>query len=100
MIKEAIGLISVATRAKNIITGIKHTPDNNTFVYPNPAQNELTVSQIAVANSKVSVYSAVGQKLIEKTATGNQAKFDVSSLRKGLYFVRFSDGSSQKFIKD
>jgi hypothetical protein len=69
-------------------------------LYPNPAQNELTVSQIAVANSKVSVYNAVGQKLMEKTATGNQAKFDVANLRKGMYFVRFSDGSSQKFIKE
>jgi len=32
-------------------------------------------------------------------AIGNIAKFDVSSLRKGMYFVRLSDGSSQKFIK-
>ncbi len=69
-------------------------------LYPNPAQNELTVSKITVANSKVSVYSAVGQKLMEKTSIGNQIKFDVSSLRKGMYFVRFSDGSSQKFIKE
>ena len=68
-------------------------------LYPNPAQNELTVRNIANANSKVSVYNAVGQKLIERTANGTQAKFDVSNLRKGMYFVRFSDGTSQKFIK-
>ena len=68
-------------------------------LYPNPVQTELIVSKIAVANSKVSVYNAVGQKLIERTANGNQAKFDVSNLRKGMYFVRFSDGSSEKFLK-
>jgi len=69
-------------------------------LYPNPVQTELTVSKIATANSKVSVYNALGQKLIEKTANGTQAKFDVANLRKGMYFVRFSDGSSEKFIKE
>ena len=68
-------------------------------LYPNPVQSELTVSQIAKANSGVSIYNTVGEKLIEKTANGTQAKFDVSNLRKGIYFVRFTDGSSQKFIK-
>jgi hypothetical protein len=72
---------------------------NKVKLYPNPVQNELIVSKIAVANSKVSVYNAVGQKLIEKTANGTQAKFDVANLRKGMYFVRFSDGTSEKFIK-
>ena len=69
-------------------------------LYPNPVQTELTISKIAVANSRVSVYNAVGQKLMEKTAIGTQAKFDVANLRKGMYFVRFNDGSSQKFIKN
>jgi hypothetical protein len=69
-------------------------------LYPNPVQTELIVSKIAIANSKVSVYNALGQKLVEKTANGTQAKFDVANLRKGMYFVRFSDGSSEKFIKE
>ena len=73
---------------------------NKVQLWPNPVQKELTVSKIAVANSKVSVYNAVGQKLIEKTANGTQAKFNVANLRKGMYFVRFSDGSSEKFIKE
>jgi uncharacterized protein YjdB len=68
-------------------------------LYPNPVQNELTVSKISVANSKVSVYNAIGQKMIEKTANGTVAKFDVTNFRKGMYFVRFSDGTSEKFIK-
>ncbi len=68
-------------------------------LFPNPVQTELTVSQIAVANSKVSVYNTLGQKLMEKTANGTQAKFDVANLRKGMYFVRFSNGTSEKFIK-
>jgi hypothetical protein len=41
----------------------------------------------------------VGQKLMEKTANGTVAKFDVANLRKGMYFVRFTDGTSEKFVK-
>jgi len=83
-----------------LITSVRTLSNvNKVKLYPNPVQNELTVSKIAVANSKVSVYNAVGQRLMEKTANGTQAKFDVANLRKGMYFVRFTDGSSQKFIK-
>jgi len=72
---------------------------NKVELYPNPVQSELTIRNIGVANSKVSVYNSLGQKLMEKTANGTIAKFDVASLRKGMYFVRFSDGTSEKFTK-
>ncbi len=72
---------------------------NKVKLYPNPVQTELTVSRIASANSKILIYNVVGEKLIEKTAIGTQVKFDVSNLRKGIYFARFADGNSMKFIK-
>jgi hypothetical protein len=68
-------------------------------LYPNPVQTELTISKIAVANSKVAIYNSLGQKLMEKVATGNIAKFDVANLRKGMYFVKLSDGTTQKFMR-
>lgn len=67
-------------------------------LYPNPVVNELNVS-LAKANTRVAIYNSVGQKLIEKLATGNMAKFNVSNLPKGIYFVRLNDGTSEKFIK-
>jgi hypothetical protein len=90
----------LATNADLGLVGVKSLSNvNKVKLYPNPAQTELTISKIAVANSKVSVYNAVGQKLMEKTANGNMVKFDVAILRKGMYFVRFSDGTSEKFLK-
>jgi aryl-alcohol dehydrogenase-like predicted oxidoreductase len=68
-------------------------------LYPNPVQTELTVSGITLANSFVAIYNTVGQKQIEQKASGNQVKFDVSNFRTGIYFVRFADGSSEKFIR-
>jgi hypothetical protein len=97
---DSVTLVSVAD-LNLVSTSIAKTKKEAGFkVYPNPVQNELTISKMAQPNSKVSIYNAIGQKLIEKTANGYQTKFDVSNLRKGIYFVRFSDGSSQKFIKE
>ena len=73
---------------------------NTIKIYPNPvgAENELTVSLVK-ENVKVAIYNTLGQKLMEKVANGNLVKFDVGNLRKGMYIVKLSDGTSQKFIR-
>ncbi len=89
---KAIGLL--------LISSISASSDNNKVqLFPNPVHTELTVSNIESVNSWVSIYTVAGKKLIEKKAIGTQAKFDVSNLPKGTYFVKFIDGSSAKFIK-
>lgn len=69
-------------------------------VYPNPVGDGNTLFvELSAINSKVAIYNSVGQKLMEKTATSNLVKFDVSALRQGLYFVKTGDGAIKKFIK-
>jgi len=96
---DSIGMYSVADLAL-IGTSAKSISASSMKVYPNPvgADNQLYVNTASV-NAKVAIYNALGQKMMEKVSTGNLAKFDVSSLTKGMYFVRLSDGTSQKFIK-
>ena len=81
-------------------TNVLSVNENSMRVYPNPigAENKLNVS-LTTTNTKVIIYNALGQSVMEKVAYGNVAKFDVSSLRKGMYFIRLSDGTTQKFIK-
>jgi len=67
-------------------------------VYPNPVANTLVV-ELSAVNAKVAIYNALGQRLMEKTSKGNRITIDVSSLRKGMYFVKLEDGSIQKFVK-
>lgn len=67
-------------------------------VYPNPVSSILNVELRAI-NAKVAIYNSLGQKITEKTATGTKVTFDVSGLQKGLYFVKTSDGVTQKFIR-
>ena len=98
---ETIYLDSVLLIKDADWTGVAKLQASNTMnVYPNPVgtSNELTVILTSM-NARVSIYNALGQKMMEKTANGNMAKFNVASLHKGLYFVRLEDGTSQKFIR-
>lgn len=78
--------------------GLETVDGSSLSVYPNPVNNTLYVD-LSDINAKVAIYNSVGQKLMEKTATRNRVQFDVSNLRKGMYFVRLEDGTTQKFIK-
>jgi len=85
-----------------LISSAKQLTDNSKSlrVYPSPMNNmnQLTV-ELSSLNAKVAIYNSLGQKMMEKVATGAIVKFNVSSLTKGIYFVRLSDGTSQKFIR-
>ena len=81
-----------------VSTSSKTIASNQLSVYPNPVVNDLTVN-LTSTNVKVAIYNALGQKMMEKVSIGHLAKFNVSSLQKGLYFVKLSDGATQKFIK-
>ncbi|WP_306641063.1 serine hydrolase [Sanyastnella coralliicola] len=61
-------------------------------IYPNPAQDQLTIQGIQGAISW-ELRNAVGQL----TAAGNQASIDLSSFTPGLYFLTI-DGSTQRVI--
>ncbi|MGE0021781.1 MAG: sugar-binding protein [Draconibacterium sp.] len=85
----------------NLVTDVKTNYYSNSIkVYPNPVgEDNLLNVKTGIANTSVAIYNTSGQKLIEKTANGNLVKFDVENLRKGLYIIRLSDGTSAKFIK-
>ena len=81
-------------------TGAKTLANSINRVYPSPVGNGNTLFvELSSAKTNVAIYNAVGQKMMEKVSTGNVVKFNVSSLRKGMYFVKLSDGSIKKFVK-
>jgi uncharacterized protein (TIGR02145 family) len=71
---------------------------NSIIMYPNPVKNLLTIDGLVVKD--VVIYSILGKVVLKMT---NQNTIDVSSLSKGVYFIKVSDGinaSTKKFIKD
>ena len=71
---------------------------NSIIMYPNPVKNMLTIDGLVVKD--VVIYSVLGKAVLKMS---NQNTIDVSSLSKGVYFIKVSDGisaSTKKFIKD
>jgi uncharacterized protein (TIGR02145 family) len=71
---------------------------NSIIIYPNPVKNMLTIDGLVVKD--VVIYSVLGKAVLKMS---NQNTIDVSSLSKGVYFIKVSDGinaSTKKFIKE
>ena len=70
----------------------------NFSIYPNPVKDYLNIDY---SNSeRISIYNILGKEVIR---IGNQNTVDVSTLSKGVYFIKVSDGvnsSTKKFIKN
>jgi hypothetical protein len=67
-------------------------------IYPNPVKNMLTIDGRVVKD--IIIYSVLGKVVLKMS---NQNSIDVSSLSKGVYFIKVSDGvnsSTKQFIKN
>ena len=70
------------------------------MVYPNPSYNIIFVEGFE-STFIVDIYDLNGKLLLSKQLNANQ--FDISSLAKGLYFIKLStaEGSVvRKFVKE
>ena len=70
-------------------------------IYPNPTKNQITIKGEFDSNESISIYSLLGQKIMEKPINSNEEKIDVSKLSNGVYIIYFNNlKSSYKFIKE
>lgn len=78
--------------------------DNNFFVYPIPADNELNFSNLNnIEISNISINDISGKQVVSLNANAITNAIDVSNLQSGVYFIRFTtDAQSivKKFIKN
>lgn len=74
--------------------------DNNKtiFPFPNPATNFIQVAGME-AKESYKVYNILGSVLINGNIS-NQEKIDIRNLTNGLYFLKFENGNTIKFIKE
>lgn len=92
------------TFAVNTITGIENL--NNTseiVIYPNPANEIVTLSNINFVknNVSVSVYDAIGNLVVNNTykLTQNKCDINVNELSTGIYFIHVATDKTNKTIK-
>ena len=60
-------------------------------VYPNPVVEHLMLRDAAQQVQYLEIYNVVGRKLLQFQVNGQQDKFDVSSLPRGIYMLRMLD---------
>ena len=71
--------------------------ENNSFdleIYPNPAQNELTVKSDNLID-RGEIYNLVGQRIYIKNSMLNEIKVNLSSIESGSYIVRVIDNNKR-----
>lgn len=71
-------------------------------IYPNPANNVMTIKTKAVGKSEHFIYDVNGKKLSQSSIFNGQSIIDLSTLAEGLYLlqVQTEQGSiSRKFVK-
>ena len=64
-------------------------------IYPNPAKNSLTINYLN-SNPKFKLFDTSGKLLIK----GNGSEVDLSTLSKGIYFIKVENNKPIKIIKE
>lgn len=77
---------------------LSHIVENNFEIYPNPAVDKISVSQIDNIRT-IKVYNSLGS-LVKEVRNTNEV--DVSELSKGVHFLQVDNGNltTRKFIKE
>lgn len=73
--------------------------NNNLLVYPVPSkENVITIASKDKALGLIEIFNAEGKKVFEQNIDSNEYKFDISTLSKGIYFIK-AQGVSKRFVK-
>lgn len=71
---------------------------NKISLYPNPSSNSIQISGLTGVEN-YTIYNVVGKE-ISKGVISLDEKIDVKNYSNGLYFLKFENGNTIKFIKE
>lgn len=74
-----------------------NTQENKITIFPNPSSNYLNI--INASNQiEYEIYDLLGKKVSERLMQENN-QIDIRNLENGVYFIKFLEGRTHKFIK-
>jgi hypothetical protein len=83
----------------NLVTGISSQPKNFLNIFPNPAQDVVTVRSSGEITA-VEVFNYIGQQVYGSSGSPRtEWKVKVSDFQQGIYFFRIRSGNTEKTIK-
>ncbi|MFK7833046.1 MAG: T9SS type A sorting domain-containing protein [Winogradskyella sp.] len=71
---------------------------NAVTLHPNPSSDFIQVSGLKTSET-YSIYNVLGSKVSQGVITNNQ-NIDITALTNGVYFFKFNNGNTIKFIKE
>ena len=93
---------SCATFTIVAVVGVEENNiSNNISIYPNPAQNQLTIKAENLKIEQIVILDVTGKEV--RNITQNLTEIDISDLQKGIYFVKiYTDKGvgNQRIIKN
>jgi len=72
--------------------------DNFVKLYPNPSNDYIQISGFT-GNEKYAIYNVLGAK-IKNGNISNDEQIDIRDFTDGLYFLKFENGNTIKFLKE
>lgn len=81
---------------------IKNSANGLTTVYPNPARNQITINAAdqSLINTQVIMTDLSGKALQRISLNQTTTQVDISNFAKGMYILKFTNGSSIKIVKE
>ena len=96
-ISEDLGLkvskFTIATLSTN-----NYSTSSPPKVFPNPSNKSITIHGLT-KKEKYKIYNTIGREM-NSGSINNNDKIDIQHLTNGLYFLKFDNGNTIKFIKE
>jgi hypothetical protein len=80
---------------RSVKSGINVPGETSFKIFPNPATSRVWIRFNNISCRRVDVYNSYGRMVLNKRSDGQECEIDVSSLGKGFYFLRITDGNSE-----
>jgi len=71
---------------------------NRIMLYPNPSKEFIQLSGLTKSEN-YKIYNIIGSGIADGKVTNNE-KIEIKNLTDGIYFLKFDDGNTLKFIKE
>lgn len=82
------------TLTGSVLSSEKNLFGKNILVYPNPVKENLNI-RLEQGNYAVSIYNIIGKEVLNRPLQGDEI-FNLSSLQKGIYFLKIEDVETKK----
>jgi len=81
-----------------VFTAISEIINVNSFIlYPNPANDEITISSQTEGHKTVTIYNITGQVLYESAFSGMETSVNINHLNNAIYFIRVVETKDGKY---